>query len=48
MVIVPLYTEFGVTVNELEAAVMAPPAGPVNVKLVAGAYGVAELEVAEA
>ena len=48
IVIVPLYTESGVTVKEPDAAPIAPPAGPVKVKLVAGAYGVAEFEAAEA
>ena len=36
MVIVPVYTEFGVTVKVPDNAFSVPPAGPVKLKLVAG------------
>jgi hypothetical protein len=40
IVMLPVYSESGVTVKAVEAMPMAPPLGPVSVKLSAGAIGV--------
>jgi hypothetical protein len=48
IVIVPVYTAFGITVKFAEAMFNAPPVGPEKVKLLAGAAGVAELDALEA
>jgi len=48
MVMAPVYTESGVTVKSVETAPIAPPLGPVNVKLSAGATGVTVFDVIEA
>ena len=48
IVIVPVYDAFGVTVKFEDAVLSAPPPGPLNVKLVAGATGVIEFEALDA
>ena len=48
IVMVPVWIAFGVTVKLPDAAFSAPPDGPVNVKVVAGAKGVTEPEALEA
>ena len=47
MVIVPVYSPFGVTVNTPDCVPIAPPVGPLKVNPVAGAIGVNELEPPE-
>jgi hypothetical protein len=41
-VTVPVYAAFGVIVNRPDVPLIAPPAGPVKVKVLAGATGVTE------
>ncbi len=47
MVMVPVYTESGVTVKALDMEPTAPPLGPVSAKLLAGATGVTAFDAAE-
>ena len=47
MVMLPVYTESGVTVKALETEPIAPPLGPVSAKLSAGATGVTAFDAAE-
>ena len=47
MVMVPVYTESGVTVKTFETAPMAPLLGPVSAKVSAGATGVTAFDAAE-
>jgi hypothetical protein len=48
MVIVPVNGPFGINVKLAEAALSAPPVGPVKLKVVTGETGVAEFDVPEA
>ncbi len=48
IVIVPLYTAFGVTVKLPDAVFSVPPLGPVNENPLAGTKGVTEFELADA
>jgi hypothetical protein len=47
MVTVPVYTESGVTVKSVERVPIAPPLGPLSVKLSAGATGVTAFEAVD-